>query len=636
MKTIKEFFLNGKTFFKKLFSFMHTPKRSYRRIYKKAAASDAKVRVGNDTPKVRASLHATIPHTGETRRTKKVKTAAISKPRRFTGISPIRCVGVLLRSAYTSSAEKVRAFFSARFSALQKWKPVAAVKGFFSRLTQYCKSKRKQTLLFVSAGVLLICVPLLISFVVPVGTVSAESSETVLTVDSPGVLTAAAVEALEPVVYYSADPGMEAPIVADIQERLMELGYMGYDEPSEYYGEQTEEAIKLFQRKYELDITGIADETTFELLFSEDAKKYSVSEGTEGDDVRELQMRLVELSYLKEATGYFDVDTTEAVKKFQERNGLVVDGTIGEATREALYSEDANAYAFAYGEQSNEIKELQQKLKSLGYLTTAPDGVYGSDTVAAVKRFQERNGLIADGYLGNMTKSILFSDDVEYNSISIGDSGDDVTRIQKRLVELGYMRSATGYFGEHTEQALINFQKRNGLTADGKFGVNTNTTLFSSSAKRAATTTSNSSKTTGGSNTSNGTPANVSGANVASLISVAESRLGCRYVLGAKGPNQFDCSGLVYWCLNQIGLKQGYMTSYGWRTCTKYQKITSMGDIRAGDIIVYKISSSQGHVAIAISDSMMIDASTSKGVVVKRTFYTSYWKKYFYCAYRIF
>ena len=57
-------------------------------------------------------------------------------------------------------------------------------------------------------------------------------------------------------------------------------------------------------------------------------------------------------------------------------------------------------------------------------------GKYGKDTVSAVKRFQERNGLISDGYLGTSTKDLLMSGKAVANSIGLGDSGADVTRIQ--------------------------------------------------------------------------------------------------------------------------------------------------------------------------------------------------------------
>ena len=121
-----------------------------------------------------------------------------------------------------------------------------------------------------------------------------------------------------------------------------------------------------------------------------------------------------------------------------------------------------------------------------------------------------------------------------------------------------------------------------------------------------------------------------------SVVSRAYSKLGYAYSWGGIGPNSFDCSGFVYWCLNQIGVKQGYMTSKTWRSVTKYKKLSSMSDIRKGDVIVFKMSSSKGHVGIAISDSMMVDASSGQGEVVRRSFKTDYWRKYFYCAYRIF
>ena len=208
------------------------------------------------------------------------------------------------------------------------------------------------------------------------------------------------------------------------------------------------------------------------------------------------------------------------------------------------------------------------------------------------------------------------------------------------------MSSSTGHFGSSTEEALKAFQTRNGLAADGKVGTGTRDVLLSANAKKApapepvAPKNNSSSKKNSGSTSSKNTSSNassgggvkvtVSGANVSSLLSVARSRLGCPYVLGAKGPNRFDCSGFVYWCLNQIGVKQGYLTSAGWRSA-KYQRIEGMNNIQAGDIIVFN-----GHVGIAASGSTMIDASSSKNAIVERTFRSSYWDNKFICAYRIF
>ena len=129
----------------------------------------------------------------------------------------------------------------------------------------------------------------------------------------------------------------------------MELGYADNDEPTQLFGPATKNAVQLFQRKNSLDIDGCVGDETWNLLFSDQAQKYSVSEGITERMWEQMQQRLVELGYLDHVTGYFGSDTTEAVKRFQERNNLTVDVqkkllcNIGENTRELLYSEDARS-----------------------------------------------------------------------------------------------------------------------------------------------------------------------------------------------------------------------------------------------------------------------------------------------------
>ncbi len=435
--------------------------------------------------------------------------------------------------------------------------------------------------------------------------------------------------------------GVEATVVTDIQTRLMELDYLDEDEPGTVYEETTKTAIQHFQTQHALAVTGTVDQATYDLLMSDQAQYYTITIGAEDTDVGELQQRLYELGYIDKVTNYFGTDTESAVKKFQKLNGLSEDGKVGKNSREMLYSEDAKPNMYSYGEQSPEILNYQQRLKALGYLTTEPDGTFGEDTKVAVRRFQESNGLIADGYIGPSTKDALMSAEAQGNALTIGAKGDDVTRVQNRLKDLGYMKKATGYYGEDTETAVRNFQKTNRLTVDGKIGRHTMNTLFSDSAKKYKKPASSSnnggssnnsgSSNSGGSSNEGGSSANVTGANVDSFISVAESKIGKKYVRGAKGPNSFDCSGFVYWCLNQVGVKQGYMTSAGWKNSSKYTKIGSMGDMQRGDIIVFK-----GHVAIYAGGGVMIDASSSNGKVVKRSSTGSWCQRSFICAFRVF
>lgn len=430
--------------------------------------------------------------------------------------------------------------------------------------------------------------------------------------------------------------GMEHSYVANIQERLMELDYMEDDLPTELYGDTTSQAVSYFQRKNNLEVTGIADAITLAKLFSEDASAYTVSLGDDGYDVTELQTRLVELGYIDKITGHYGEETKEAVKRFQNKNGLTSDGNVGAKTMEMLYSEDATANFLSYGEKSDAVKKYQQKLKQLGYLSTEPDGTYGSNTVAAVKRFQTLNGLIADGFLGPTTKELLDKGTGKPNALILGVSGDDVTKMQQRLVELKYLRSATGYFGSDTENAIKNFQKRNWLTVDGKAGINTLNKLYSSSARKASSSTGSSSSSSSSSKPSSGSSSGGTvsyNKSVSSLLAVAKSKLGCRYVLGGKGPNTFDCSGFVWYCLQKIGVNQSYWTSSGWRGNGKYQKISSMGSIKAGDIVVF--GNGLNHVGIALGGGQMIDASSNDGKIRITSLSKSYWKNHFYAAYRV-
>ncbi len=434
--------------------------------------------------------------------------------------------------------------------------------------------------------------------------------------------------------------GVKNSIVTVIQKKLMELDYIESDEPTEEYGETLKYAVQLFQRKNELKITGEVDAQTYKLLISADAKKYTVYIGAEGTDVEQLQTRLYELGYLNSVTGYFGTETDAAVKEFQKKNGLYDDGNVGSQTREILYSSDAIPLSFYLGDENDEILQYQQRLNELGYLTTKPDGKYGNDTVVAVKRFQENNGLISDGYIGPATKELLMSNEATENALIIGDSGDDVTNVQKYLKKLGYLDSVTGYFGSATHEAVVNFQERNGLSTDGKVGSQTINKLLSSSAKKWSGSTGGSStggSSSGGSHSggssSNGSDSGNTAAspNASLFISIAKSKLGASYVYGAKGPSTFDCSGFVYWVLNQAGIRQGYMTSYAWNRNTKYQKISSMSNIRRGDIITYN-----GHVGIALGNNQMIDASSSQGKVRITNITSSYWTSNFVCAFRIF
>lgn len=439
--------------------------------------------------------------------------------------------------------------------------------------------------------------------------------------------------------------------IVNLQSRLMELGFMDSDEPTDYYGTQTERAVKIFQRQNKLAMDGIVGSATYDAIMDPAAKYYAVRKGDEGDDISQLQNRLYELGYLATSdliTGNFGDSTEAAVLKLQEVNSLEADGMVGQKTMNLLYSDEIKANFLAYGEKSEVVLAAQERLRSLGYLMTEPDGAFGDDTAAALRQFQSRNDLIVDGYLGPSTRDVLNGSEAVPNGMRLGDQGDQVKKVQSLLSKYGYLNSAnaTGYYGEITEKAVKNFQKQNKLTQDGSVGVQTLAKLTGDNVKRApAGSTSSSSGSSGSSRPSSGSSGGSSSGSsqgssgggtiknsggVASLIAVAQSKVGCPYVWGAKGPNSFDCSGFVYWCLNQVGVKQSYLTSSGWRNVGRYTKITSFSNIQAGDIVVVR-----GHVGIAAGGGTVIDASSSNGRVVHRGL-SSWWANNFICAWRIF
>ena len=449
--------------------------------------------------------------------------------------------------------------------------------------------------------------------------------------------------------------GVINSVVKDLQQRLMNLGYMEEDEPTTYYGDATSKAVQYFQRQTGRKMDGITGVDTWDALMSESAPHYAAKLGFQGDDITKIQYRLYNLGYLTESgqiNGTFDQDTETAVKKLQEVNKLTIDGTVGQTTYNLLYSDEVKANIIALGEQSEIVKKYQNRLIALGYLSGEADGNFGLSTQNAIRAFQSRNDQVVDGYLGPDTRTVLDSDSAKPFGMRLGEQSDDVKNMQNLLVKYGYLPQdkASGYFGELTKDAVIAFQSVNGLGTDGTAGAKTLQLLQSGTAKSKpkpkAKAKTPSRGNGGGAAGGNSAPAGrgdtgsggsissgVGGATVSgsagSLISIASSKIGSPYVWGAKGPNSFDCSGFVYWCLNQAGVGTSYMTSSGWRNPGRFKKV-SMGELQAGDIVVVR-----GHVGIYAGGGSVIDASSSNGRVVHRSL-SGWWANNFITAWRIF
>jgi len=120
------------------------------------------------------------------------------------------------------------------------------------------------------------------------------------------------------------------------------------------------------------------------------------------------------------------------------------------------------------------------------------------------------------------------------------------------------------------------------------------------------------------------------------MISIAKKQLGDTYILGKSGPDSFDCSGLVYYCLRQVNVYTRRLNAAGLSKTSSWTKISDIDNVKAGDLLFFKSddSSTVGHVGIYIGGGEMIDASSANGKVVRRGAKTSYWRRNFVVARR--
>ncbi len=138
------------------------------------------------------------------------------------------------------------------------------------------------------------------------------------------------------------------------------------------------------------------------------------------------------------------------------------------------------------GSRGSEVYSLQSKLKSISYANFNPTGYYGTLTREAVRSYQKNNGLVADGIAGYWTLMKLGMVDVN-SYLRYGSRGNDVVKLQNALNSEGLSAgNADGIYGYKTYNAVIRFQKANGLTQDGVAGPITQTKLYKTSTAVAA------------------------------------------------------------------------------------------------------------------------------------------------------
>ena len=346
-------------------------------------------------------------------------------------------------------------------------------------------------------------------------------------------------------------------LVTTVQTRLKELGYYTGTVDG-IYNKKTISAMRTFQKKHKLTADGACKQADRAILLSSSAlpakatatpkatktpkptasptpmvtPSATVQQGSSGTNARLVQQRLKALGYYTGTVdGYFGAASVNALKVFQNVNGLKETGVLDASGRKVLFSTTAMvkptatpkptktpkptatpkatatprvmttpSAAVKKGSSGANAKMVQQRLKDLGYYTGTVDGSFGTGSVAALKVFQQTNGLTASGTADTSTYAVLFSSSAiafggseqipTTKTLKKGSTGSSVKLLQTRLQELGYYTGKiNSSFDAATQTAVKAFQQNNGLTADGIAGVTTIEKMNSASAKSAPTAT---------------------------------------------------------------------------------------------------------------------------------------------------
>jgi len=263
-----------------------------------------------------------------------------------------------------------------------------------------------------------------------------------------------------------------------------------------------------------------------------------------------------------------------------------------------------------------DVKILKEKLAKLGYLEESEfDSMFDEATEKALKDFQREYDLEQDGIIGKETASVISTLVIQHeihakNPLKKDDTGDEVIKIQKMLIACGLLdATATGTYGEKTEEAVIDFQKKFGIAQTGIVDSMTYMKLQSVSNKGLSDRASESRARTN-----------------SKLVDFAKKFQGAKYVWGASSSKGFDCSGLTSYVLKNFGVNLDHQASKQFNSGAKIER----SKLWPGDLVFFKTSrASVGHVGIYIGDDKFIHASSSrKKVVVDDLSWYSKYSKY--------
>ncbi len=195
-------------------------------------------------------------------------------------------------------------------------------------------------------------------------------------------------------------PLMTGDDVREIQTALNQAG--AQLQVDGVFGPGSRTAVEQYQRANGLPVTGQVDGATRTRLLQR--VLHLTSPPMTGPDVEAVQRQLRLWGFGSTPDGIFGPATRQAVEQFQRAAGLVVDGVVGPRTQTLISTRPmALTQPPLRGE---DVEGLQRALNRAGVMV-AIDGVFGPGTDWAVKQFQARNLLVADGVVGPRTLARL-------------------------------------------------------------------------------------------------------------------------------------------------------------------------------------------------------------------------------------
>ncbi|MBW4649966.1 MAG: peptidoglycan-binding protein [Kastovskya adunca ATA6-11-RM4] len=220
--------------------------------------------------------------------------------------------------------------------------------------------------------------------------------------------------------------GDKGTSVTNLQQNLITAGY--YNGPvTGFYGSLTQSAVVKFQRANGLTPDGIAGSRTLAALenrggatpIPSNPAQGSLRRGSNSQAVANLQRSLKASGYYNgPVTGFYGSLTEAAVRNFQASQGLRVDGIAGASTLTALRDLPSGGGSggvggtfpgsLRRGSSGPDVVNIQNRMRTLGIYDGPVTGFYGSQTEAAVRNLQLRNGLPVDGIVGRNTFNLLY------------------------------------------------------------------------------------------------------------------------------------------------------------------------------------------------------------------------------------